>query len=233
VFRVVFIALGFVLMKIHWIVWLFGAFLIFIGLKMMLVSDKGLELDKNPVIRLFWSFVPVTQEFHDQRFFVRLDGVLHASPLFVSLLFVEVTDIIFAVDSVPAIYALTDEPLIVFTSNVFAILGLRSMYFMLAGAVDRFHMLKYGLALVLIFVGLKMVWLNPWYGGKFPITSSLGFIGAVLITSILLSLLIPERRTAVAGRPVDVTPHPEEAVGGVVPKTVSRSGSSKPPAPSP
>lgn len=233
VFRAGFIALGSVLMKIHWIVWLFGAFLIFTGLKMMLVPDKGLEPDKNPVIRLFRSLVPVTQEFHDQRFFVRLDGVLHASPLFVSLLFVEVTDIIFAVDSVPAIYALTDEPLIVFTSNVFAILGLRSMYFMLAGAVDRFHMLKYGLAVVLIFVGLKMVWLNPWYGGKFPISYSLGFIGTVLVSSILLSLLIPKRRAAIGRPPVDRMPRAEAAAGGTAPKTVSRSGNSKSSAPSP
>jgi tellurite resistance protein TerC len=119
---------------------------------------------------------------------------LHATPLFITLLFVEVTDIIFAVDSVPAIYALTDEPLVVYTSNVFAILGLRAMYFMLAEAVDRFHMLKYGLSVVLIFVGLKMLWLDSWYGGKFPIAYSLGFIGATIAISVLGSLLSPKRR---------------------------------------
>jgi tellurite resistance protein TerC len=193
VFRAVFITLGSVLMRIHWIVLLFGAFLIFTGLKMMFAPEKGLEPEKNPMIRLFRRFVPVTPDFHGQRFFVRLNSVLHATPLFIALLFVEVTDIIFAVDSVPAIYALTDESLIVFTSNVFAILGLRAMYFMLAGAVEKFHLLKYGLAVVLIFVGLKMVWLNPWYGGKFPITYSLGFISAVLAASLLLSLLFPKR----------------------------------------
>ena len=192
-FRAVFIALGSVLMQIHWIVLLFGAFLIFTGIKMMFAPEKGLEPEKNPVVRLFRKFVPVTPEFHGQRFFVRLNSVLHATPLFIALLFVEVTDIIFAVDSVPAIYALTDEPLIVFTSNVFAILGLSSMYFMLAGAVARFHMLKYGLSVVLIFVGLKMVWLNPWYGGKFPIGYSLGVIAAVLTASIVLSFLLPRR----------------------------------------
>ena len=192
-FRGLFIALGSVLMRVHWIVLLFGAFLILSGLKMMLAPDKGLEPEKNPVIRLFRRFVPVTQGFREGRFFIRQDGVLHATPLFVALLFVEVTDIIFAVDSVPAIYALTDEPLIVFTSNVFAILGLRAMYFMLAGAVDKFHLLKYGLALVLIFVGLKMVWLNPWYGGKFPISYSLGAIAAVIATSIVLSFLVSKR----------------------------------------
>lgn len=193
VFRAVFITLGSVLMRIHWIVLLFGVFLIFTGLKMMFAPEKGLDPEKNPMIRLFRRFVPVTPEFHGQRFFVRLNGVLHATPLFIALLFVEVTDIIFAVDSVPAIYALTDESLIVFTSNVFAILGLRAMYFMLAGAVEKFHLLKYGLSVVLIFVGLKMVWLNPWYGGKFPITYSLGFISAVLAASLLLSLLFPKR----------------------------------------
>jgi tellurite resistance protein TerC len=196
VFRAFFIALGSVLMQIHWIVLLFGAFLIFTGIKMMFAPEKGLEPNRNPLIRLFRRFVPVAPEFHGQRFFVRLNGVLHATPLFIALLFVEVTDIIFAVDSVPAIYALTDEPLIVFTSNVFAILGLRAMYFMLAGAVDKFHMLKYGLSVVLIFVGLKMVWLNQWYGGKFPISYSLGVIGAALAVSVLLSLLLPRRRAA-------------------------------------
>ena len=192
-FRGLFIALGSVLMRVHWIVLLFGAFLILSGLKMMLAPDKGLEPDNNPVIRLFQRFVPVTQGLRDGRFFIRQDGVLHATPLFITLLFVEVTDIIFAVDSVPAIYALTDEPLIVFTSNVFAILGLRAMYFMLAGAVDKFHMLKYGLSVVLIFVGFKMVWLNPWWGGKFPISYSLGAIAAVIATSIVLSFLVPRR----------------------------------------
>jgi tellurite resistance protein TerC len=193
VFRAVFITLGSVLMRIHWIVLLFGAFLIFTGLKMMFAPERGIEPEKNPMLRLFRRFVPIAPEFHGQRFFVRLNGVLHATPLFIALLFVEVTDIIFAVDSVPAIYALTDESLIVFTSNVFAILGLRAMYFMLAGAVEKFHLLKYGLSVVLIFVGLKMVWLNPWYGGKFPITHSLSFISAVLAASMLLSLLFPKR----------------------------------------
>jgi tellurite resistance protein TerC len=192
-FRALFIAVGSVLMRFHWIVLLFGAFLILTGLKMMLAPEKGLDLKGNPLIRIFRRFVPVAQERRGQRFFVRQRGVLHATPLFIALLFVEVTDIIFAVDSVPAVYALTGEPLIVFTSNVFAILGLRAMYFMLAGAVHRFHMLKYGLAVALIFVGLKMVWLNPWYGGKFPIGLSLGIISTVIALSIILSWLIPKQ----------------------------------------
>jgi tellurite resistance protein TerC len=133
--------------------------------------------------------VPVTSELHGQQFFVRLKGVLYATPLFLALLFVEISDIIFAVDSVPAIFALTSEPMIVFTSNIFAILGLRSLYFLLAGAVERFTLLKYGLAVVLIFVGLKMVWLNEAFGGKFPIGWSLGIIGFVIGVSIVCSLL--------------------------------------------
>ena len=195
-FRAIFIALGSLLLRYHWIVVVFGLFLIFTGLKMMFAPEKGLDPSKNPVIRLFRRFVPVTTTLHADRFFVTAAGVWYATPLFVTLLFVEITDIIFAIDSVPAIFALTDEPLIVFTSNVFAILGLRAMYFLLAGAVGRFHLLKYGLALVLLFVGLKMAWLNQWYGGKFPIGQSLGIIGALVAGSVLLSLLFPKRPAA-------------------------------------
>jgi tellurite resistance protein TerC len=163
-------------------------------MKMMFAPDKKLDPDRNPVIRLFRRFVPVTSESHGPSFFVRLGGRLHATPLFVALLFVEISDIIFAVDSVPAIFAITREPMIVFTSNVFAILGLRALYFLLAGAAERFILLKYGLALVLVFVGLKMVWLNDAFGGKFPITWSLGIIGGVLAVSIVCSLLVTRSR---------------------------------------
>jgi len=196
IFRAVFIALGSAMMQYHWVVVLFGVFLIITGVKMMFTPEKGVEPDKNLLIRLFRRVVPVTPELHGQRFFVRQNGVLHATPLFIALLFLEATDIIFAVDSVPAIFALTSEPLIVFTSNIFAILGLRAMYFMLAGAIDKFHMLKYGLAIVLIFVGLKMVWLNSLFGGKFPITLSLGIITGVIAGSIALSLLLPKTHAA-------------------------------------
>jgi tellurite resistance protein TerC len=156
---------------------------------MMFSPETTVDPERNPVIRAFRRFMPITSEMHGQRFFVRLNNVWYATPLFIALLFLELTDIIFAIDSVPAIFALTREPLIVFTSNIFAILGLRSMYFMLAGAIDRFHLLKYGLAVVLIFVGLKMVWLDGLFGGKFPIGYSLGFISVVLITSVLISIL--------------------------------------------
>ena len=175
---------------------IFGVFLIATGVKMMFAPDKPLAPEKNPLIRLVRRMVPVTPVLHGQKFFVRLAGKLHATPLFVALVFLEFSDIVFAVDSVPAIFALTREPLIVFTSNVCAILGLRSMYFLLAGAVELFHMLKYGLATVLIFVGLKMVWLNDLFGGKFPITLSLAIIAGVIGISIAASLMWPRKPSA-------------------------------------
>ena len=201
VFRAVFIAMGSVLMQYHWVILVFGAFLIVTGLKMMFVPDKEVDPEKNLLLRLFRRFVPVTKELHGQRFFVRLEGRRWATPLLVALLFLEASDVIFAVDSVPAIFALTSEPLIVFTSNIFAILGLRSLYFMLAGAVDRFYLLKYGLAVVLLFVGLKMVWLNDLFGGKFPISWSLGIICGVIGASVVLSLLRPKPEAGAAGVP--------------------------------
>lgn len=196
IFRGFFIGLGAGLMQVHWVVWLFGGFLIFTGIKLMVAPERELAPEKNLAIRLLRRLVPVTAQLHGPRFFVRRNGVRHATPLFVALLFLEATDVVFAVDSVPAIFALTREPLVVFTSNVFAILGLRSMYFMLGGAVERFHLLRYGLALVLMFVGLKMVWLNDWYGGKFPITLSLGIICAAIAGSVVASLLFPKSRAA-------------------------------------
>ncbi len=192
IFRAIFIALASALMQYEWIVIIFGIFLIFTGLKMMLAPEKGVEPGKNVLIRLFRRFVRVTSELHGQRFFVRSNNRFYATPLFVALLFLEATDVIFAIDSVPAIFALTTEPLIVFTSNIFAILGLRALYFMLAGAIDRFYMLKYGLAVVLIFVGLKMVWLNELFGGKFPISLSLGIITSVIALSVVVSLVFPK-----------------------------------------
>jgi len=159
----------------------------------MFSSDEEVHPEKNFIIRLFRKYVPVTPRLHGQKFFVIEDGQRMATPLLVCLLFLEMTDILFAVDSVPAIFAVTREPLIVYTSNVFAILGLRSLFFLLAGAVHLFHMLKYGLSIVLIFVGLKMVWLNKLYGGHFPITLSLGIILGVIAASIVLSLIFPKK----------------------------------------
>lgn len=211
VFRAMFIAAGSALLRYHWVIWLFGGFLILTGVKMMFAPERKVDPGKNPLIRLFRRFVPVTPELRGERFFVRVNGVWHATPLFLSLLFVEISDIVFAIDSVPAIFAITSEPMIVFTSNVFAILGLRALYFLLAGAVERFSLLKYGLSVVLVFVGVKMVWLNDAFGGKFPITWSLAIIGGVIGVSVLCSLLLTQR-----GHNSSLPAEPEEQKAAVL-----------------
>ena len=199
-FRAVFIGFGSVLMQFHWVVYLFGGFLIVTGIKMLFSSKKEIEPEKNLLVRLMKKFMPVSNELDGRNFFTKINGIRHATPLFVALIFLEFTDVIFAVDSVPAIFAVTKEPLIVFTSNIFAILGLRSMYFMLAGAVNKFHLLKYGLAIVLAFVGLKMIWLNDAFGGKFPITWSLGFILGTIAVSVVVSLILPKAEKIVVAK---------------------------------
>jgi len=193
VFRMIFISIGAALMQLHWVIWLFGGFLILTGIKILFAQEKPIEPEKNPIIRLLRRLMPVTPELHGDRFFLRRNGVLHATPLLVTLVFIELSDIVFAIDSVPAIFAITREPLIVFTSNVFAILGLRALYFLLAGVMHKFWALKYGLGIILVFVGLKMVWLNEAFGGKFPVTWSLAIIGGVLSASVILSLALPKR----------------------------------------
>jgi tellurite resistance protein TerC len=187
IFRVIFIALSSFLLQWQWVIWIFGAFLILTGVKIIFAPEKPIEPERNPVIRLMRRLVPVTPQMHGEKFFVRLNGIVHATPLFVTLVFVEFTDIVFAVDSVPAIFAITREPLIVFTSNVFALLGLRALFFLVAGAMHRFRYLKYGLGLILVFVGLKMAWLNDAFGGKFPIGWSLGIIATILAVTMILS----------------------------------------------
>lgn len=203
VFRVIFISIGAALMQWHWVIWLFGGFLILTGIKILFAPEKPIQPERNPVIRLLRRLVPVTPQLEGGRFLLRKNGVLHATPLFVALVFIELSDIVFAVDSVPAIFAITKEPLIVFTSNVFAILGLRALFFLLAGIMHKFWALKYGLGLILVFVGVKMVWLNDVAGGKFPVTWSLGIIAAILATSVALSFSVPRK-------PSQVTPpaHP-------------------------
>lgn len=193
IFRSIFIGLGSALMQFHWVIYLFGGFLIFTGIKMFFSDYEEIEPEKNFLIRIVRRIIPVTHEIDGKSFFIRKGKTLYATPLFIALIFLEATDIIFAVDSVPAIFAVTKEPLIVFTSNIFAILGLRSMYFMLAGVIDKFHLLKFGLATVLVFVGLKMVYLNEAFGGKFPISYSLGFILSVITISIIASLIFPKK----------------------------------------
>ena len=194
-FRGIFIALGSVLLSYHWIVVIFGVMLIVTGIRML--GHHGAQTDpgKNPLVRLTRRLVPVTEEYHGKHFFVRLDHRWHATPLFLALVAIEVSDIVFAIDSVPAIFALTDEPLIVYTSNVFALLGLRSLYFVLAAAVTQFSLLKYGLAGVLVFIGLKMIWLNQWFDGHFPIVWSLAIIITLVGGSIAASLVVDRRRS--------------------------------------
>ncbi|KYG68228.1 hypothetical protein AZI87_02940 [Bdellovibrio bacteriovorus] len=190
IFRAIFIALGSVLMQYQAVVMIFGVFLIITGLKMMIQPEREVDPTQNWLIKFMKKHVRVHERMHEDHFFIIENGVRHATPLFVALIFLEATDIIFAVDSVPAIFAITNEPLLVFTSNIFAILGLRSLYFLLAGVVDKFHLLKYGLAAVLIFVGLKMVWLNKLFDGHFPILWSLGIIAFFIGGSVALSLMI-------------------------------------------
>jgi tellurite resistance protein TerC len=201
VFRAVFIALGAALLQFHWVVWVFGVFLIVTGGRMAIGAEETVEPERNVVIRAVRRAVRVTAEFQGPRFFVRVGGRLSGTPLLVALLCLETSDVVFAIDSVPAIFALTREPFVVFTSNIFAILGLRSMYFMLGGVVERFHLLRYGLAVILIFVGLKMVWLDGAFGGTFPIVWSLAVIGAALATSMVASLLVRSRPQPAAPPP--------------------------------
>lgn len=193
-FRAIFIAMGSVLMQYKWIVIFFGCLLILTGIKMFFAKTEQADLKENFLIKLLTKVFPVHPKIEGQAFFKRINGKLFVTPLFLALVFLELSDIIFAVDSVPAIFALTKEPLIVFTSNIFAILGLRSMYFMLAGVMDKFVFIKYGLAAVLIFVGLKMTWLNELFGGKFPISWSLGIICTLIGSSVVASLIRDARR---------------------------------------
>lgn len=194
IFRAIFVAMGAALMQYHWVVFFFGLFLIFTGIKIFAGKEKAPNPEKNLLIRLLRRIFPVSHELDGPHFLSRRLGRLHATPLLVGLVFLEATDIVFAVDSVPAIFAFTNEPLIVFTSNIFAILGLRALYFMLADAVEKFYLLRYGLGTVLVFVGLKMVWLNQLFDGKFPIGVSLGIIATVLAASVVLSLMFPRKQ---------------------------------------
>jgi tellurite resistance protein TerC len=193
VFRAFFIALGAALLQYHWVIVLAGIFLIATGAKILFAPEKAPDPGANPVVRLVRRFMPLTDKYDGHNFFTRESGVLKATPLFLALVLIEFSDIIFALDSVPAIFAITKEPLIVFTSNIFAILGLRSLFFMLAGIVHMFRFLKFGLGFILIFVGLKMVWLNDAMGGKFPVGISLGIIGGILALSIIASLVFRQK----------------------------------------
>jgi len=187
IMRVIFIFAGVALLeKFHWTIYIFGAFLIFTGIKMLFDKDKKIEPDKNPVIKFFKKIIPTTTELHGDKFFIKQNNKNYATPLFIVLIMIEITDLIFAVDSIPAILAVTQDHFIVYTSNVFAILGLRSLYFALANIIDRFKYLAVGLAIILVFVGLKMVVIDFY---KIPIHFSLLIIFLILTFSVIFSLV--------------------------------------------
>ena len=192
IMRAVMIAVGAALIaKFAWIIYVFGGFLILTGIKMIVKREEEIHPERNPVVRWFKKLMPVTPEYRGDKFFVRENGLRMATPLFVVLLLVEFTDLIFAVDSIPAIFAVTKDPFIVYTSNVFAILGLRSLYFALAGVMDKFHYLKIGLGVVLSFVGVKMLLSHTAW--KIDTVVSLGVIVLILTLSVVLSLLKPKK----------------------------------------
>ncbi len=199
IMRAVFIAAGVgLIQRFHWIVYVFGAFLVYSGIKLFFQEEAEIHPEKNPVLRLFRRFVPVTKDYEGNKFFVRRPG-LYATPLFVVLLVVETTDLLFAVDSIPAILAITRDAFIVYTSNVFAILGLRSMYFALAGMMEMFRYLHYGLSLVLVFVGAKML-LSHYL--EIPTPVALAAVAGVLAISVIASVANPKKVNVGASVPL-------------------------------
>jgi tellurite resistance protein TerC len=207
VMRAVMIVVGTALItQFTWIIYVFGAFLVLTGVKMIVQRDTEMHPESNPVVRWFKRLMPVTADFRGDRFFVREAGRRWATPLFVVLLLVEVSDVIFAFDSIPAIFAVTTDPFIVYTSNVFAILGLRSLYFVLAGVMDKFHHLKAGLGVVLSFVGVKMLLSHTAW--KIDTLVSLGVIAGVLAGSIVASLLWPKRPATPPAQTIPVGARP-------------------------
>ena len=191
VMRAVLIYVGALLLaEFHWILYVFGLFLLLTGVKMLLFAGQQPDLEKNPVLRWMRGHMKITDEHHGEKFFVIKEGVRYATPLFVVLILVEVTDLAFAVDSIPAIFAVTGDPFIVFTSNIFAILGLRAMYFLLADMAARFHLLKYGLAVILMVIGVKMLLLDVY---KIPVWIALGMVALILLVSVAASLVTSRR----------------------------------------
>ena len=174
-----------------WILYVFGAFLLITGIKMLVFANKQPDLERNPLLRWLRGHMRITPDFHGQSFFVRQQGLLYATPMFLVLVLIEASDLVFAVDSIPAIFAVTTDPFIVFTSNIFAIMGLRALYFLLADMADRFHLLKYGLAIVLVFIGGKML-VMPWF--HMPVQWSLAIVGSIIALSVILSLKLSARK---------------------------------------
>lgn len=190
VFRLLFIFLGVALIeRFHWIIYVFGAFLIFTGIKLGLEKNKEIKPERNPILKLVRRFLPVTREFHEEKFFVRIRSRWVATPMFIVLVVIETTDIVFALDSIPAIMAITRDPFIIYSANAFAILGLRALYFALSGVMRLFHYLHYGLALILVYVGVKMM-IEPFY--EIDTFYSLFFILGTIVASVLFSYFFPE-----------------------------------------
>lgn len=201
IMRAAFIAAGISLIQsFHWIIYVFGLFLILTGIKMAMQKGKEIHPERNPVIKLFRRLMPVTSDYEGSKFFVKESGRYLATPLFIVLLVVETTDLIFAVDSIPAILAITTDPFIVYTSNVFAILGLRALYFALAGVMRMFHYLHYGLSSILVFVGLKML-VSDIY--KMPAGIALGVITFILLICVFASIIRPGEKGEIVPTPVD------------------------------
>lgn len=189
--RAAMILLGAVLVtKFHWILYIFGIFLVATGIKMLVFAEQEPDLARNPVLRWMRKHLRVTDQYHGERFAVMENGVRFFTPLFLVLILIEVSDLIFAVDSIPAIFAVTTDPFIVFTSNIFAILGLRAMYFLLADVAGRFHLLKYGLAMVLVFIGAKMLVVDLY---KIPTGIALGMVAVIIASSIVASFMVKPR----------------------------------------
>ena len=179
-----------------WVLYVFGAFLIVTGIKMLIFAEHKPDLEKNPLLRWLRGHLRITPNFHGESFFVRQNGILWATPMFLVLILIEASDVVFAVDSIPAIFAVTTDPFIVFTSNIFAIMGLRALYFLLADMADRFHLLKYGLALVLVFIGGKML-AAPWF--HMPIQWSLSIVAGTIFISVLASLTLSKPKAVATG----------------------------------
>lgn len=190
VFRLIFIFAGVALLEqYHWVIYIFGAFLIFTGIKLGLEKDKEIHPNKNPVLKLVRRFIPITKHFHGQQFIINRNGRIFATPLFVVLIVIETTDVVFALDSIPAIMAITRDTFIIYSANAFAILGLRALYFALSGVMRLFHYLHYGLAFILVFIGVKML-IESFF--QIPTLVSLGVIITTLTGSVLMSVLHPK-----------------------------------------
>jgi len=207
VLRAIMILLGaWLIAQFHWILYLFGAFLVFTGIKMWIATGQEPDLEANPALRWIRSHMKIAPGYDGEKFFTVHQGVRMATPLFVVILLIGIVDIIFAVDSIPAIFAITMDPFIVLTSNVFAILGLRAMYFLLAGMHERFHLLSYGLAIVLVFIGTKMLLIDVY---KIPVSWSLGFTLVVLAATMVLSLKVPPKGKPQSSYPFATKRHEE------------------------